>query len=130
MRIVLDINNYFVAGSLAGKVVCEYGTCQEYTGEVPDGYSSYEEWFLNCDCKNAYKLVDTDLVYDENQHKKLQELYKIQEEENALASHKWVRDRLKASSNVVTDELASAKTTQENTCLCSFTARASRVALI
>ena len=109
MRIVLDFENYFVAGSLAEYVECEYGTCQEYTGAIPTGFSSYEDWFVNCECKNAWKMVDNNLVYDENKYNELQKLYKIQEEENAVATHGWVKDKLKVSSNVVTDELSSAK---------------------
>ena len=64
MRIVVDYDNYFVAGSLAEYVECEHGTCQEYTGAIPSGFSSYEDWFINCECRNAYKLVKGDLVLD------------------------------------------------------------------
>lgn len=109
MRIITDYDNYFVAGSLAEYIECEYGTCQEYTGAIPTGFESYEDWFINCDCRNAWKLVNGNLVYDENKYKELQELYKIQEEENTPSTQKWVKDKIKVSSNVVTDELASAK---------------------
>ena len=106
MRIIIDHNNYFVAGSLAENIECEYGTCQEYIGEVPDGYSSCEEWLLYCDCKNAYKLVNNDLVYDENRDNELKEKYAKEEEENAIASHKWVREQLGKNSSLVVDEFS------------------------
>ena len=106
MRFIVDNNNYFVSGSLAEYVECEYGTCREYTGEVPTGYSSYEDWFISCDCKNAYKLIDNNLVYDEIRHNELLRLYEIQEEENTFATHDWVKNQLGKNSTLIIDEFS------------------------
>lgn len=78
MRIIVDSENYFVAGSLAEYVECEYGTCQEYTGAIPNGFSSYEDWFVNCNWKSAYKLVNGDLVLDTDKEAELK--IKIEQE--------------------------------------------------
>lgn len=110
LRYILDKNGYVCHASLGGLIVCELGECTEYIGEVPSGYTSIEEWYdKEIEKLNAWKIVDSNLVYDETKYKELQSLYKVQEEENSCASHKWVKDRLKVSSSVVTDELSSAK---------------------
>lgn len=110
LRYILDKNGYVCHASLGGLIVCDLGECTEYTGEIPNGYSTIEEWYdKEIDRLNAWKIVDNNLVYDESRYKELQALCKIQEEENSCASHKWVEDRLKVSSSVVTDELAGSK---------------------
>lgn len=106
MRIIVDSENYFVAGSLAEAIECEYGTCQEYVGAVPIGYPNYESWFVNCTYKNAYKLVNNNLVLDEDRANKLQEQIAKETEENTAATHKWVREKLGKSNQVVIDELS------------------------
>lgn len=119
MRYILDNDGYIEEVSFGGIIACKNNTCTEYIGEIPQmiddnekQYADLEEW-CSIECSNerlnAWKIVDSNLVYDENKYKKLQELYKIQEEENAPATHKWVKDKLKVSSSVVTDELSSAK---------------------
>ena len=88
MRIVLDYDNYFVAGSLAEYVECEYGTCQEYTGAIPSGFSSYEDWFVNCDCRNAYKLVNGNLVLDTDRKAELETKINQETIDNTPLLHK------------------------------------------
>ncbi len=110
LRYILDKNGYVCHASLGGLIVCDLGECTEYTGEIPKGYSTIEKWYdKEIDKLNAWKIVDGNLVYDAAKYKGLQKLCKIQEEENSCASHKWVKDRLKVSSSVVTDELSSTK---------------------
>ena len=110
LRYILDKNGYVCHASLGGLIICDLGECTEYTGEIPNDYSTIEEWYdKEIDKLNAWKIVDSNLVYDEAKYKEIQSLCKVQEEENSCASHKWVKDRLKVSSSVVTDELASAK---------------------
>ena len=110
LRYILDKNGYVCHASLGGLIICDLGECTEYTGEIPNGYSTIEEWYdKEIDKLNAWKVVENNLVYDENKYKELQTLYKIQEEENTTATHRWVKDRLKVSNNVVTDELSSGK---------------------
>lgn len=87
---------------------CNSGTCVEYTGTIPDSYSSLEEWAEKA-CIRAYKIVEGNLVFDENKYNELQEIWEIEEEENTLSTHKWTNDRLKKSNSVVTDELSKTQ---------------------
>lgn len=107
LRYILDKDGYVCHASLGGLIICDLGSCTEYTGEVPDGYISIEEWYdEEIDKLNAWKIVDNKLVFDENRYKELQTLYEIQAEENSCSTHKWVRDKLRVSTSVVTDELS------------------------
>ena len=105
MRYKIDNDSYI----LSVYFNCHTGTCNAYTGTIPDGYSSLEEWAEKANIQ-AYKIVDGNLVYDEERDNELKRQFEIEEEENATATHKYVRDKLRASSSVVTDELSSGKT--------------------
>ena len=108
LRYILDKDGYVFHASLGGLVVCDLGECTEYIGEIPNDYETIEEWYdSEAEKINAWKIVDGNLVFDEDKYKHLQTLCKKQEEENQYSTHKWVNDRLKVSSSVVTDELAS-----------------------
>ena len=108
LRYILDKDGYVCHASLGGLIICDLGECTEYNGDVPDGYETIVEWYdSEIETLNAWKIVDGNLVYDENKSNELQMLYEIQAEENQCASHKWVKDKLKVSSSVVTDELSS-----------------------
>ena len=111
LRYILDKDGYVCHASLGALIICDLGECTEYSGKVPEKYETIEEWYDGeLEKLNAWKIVDGNLVFDETRYKELQALCKIQEEENSCASKKWVKDRLKVSSSVVTDELASGKT--------------------
>lgn len=110
LRYILDKDGYIYHVSLGALIICDLGECTEYKGEVPEKYETIQEWHDGeLERLNAWKIVDGNLVFDETRYKELQALCKIQEEENSCASKKWVKDRLKVSSSVVTDELASSK---------------------
>ena len=107
LRYILDKNGYVCHASIGGLIVCDLGECTEYIGEVPNGYSSIEEWYdKEIEKINAWKIIDGNLVYDENKYKELQKQYEIEAEENQCSTHRWVKDRLKISNSVVTDELS------------------------
>ncbi len=77
MRYEIDEKNYITAVYFN----CNSGTCNEYTGNVPDGYTSLEDWASNANIL-AYKVVDGNLVYDSVRDSELQEQWKLEEAEN------------------------------------------------
>lgn len=108
LRYILDKNGYVCHASLGGYVVCNLGECTEYKGEVPDGYSTIESWYDGeLERLNAWKVIEGNLVYDENKYNELQKRYEIEAEENALSTHKWVRNQLGKSETLITDELSN-----------------------
>ena len=46
MRYITNANGYVVTVSFGGDVECDWGGCMEYTGAVPSGYSSLEDWYM------------------------------------------------------------------------------------
>lgn len=111
LRYILDKDGYLFHASFGGLIICDLGECTEYIGDIPEGYSTIEEWFEGeADKLNAWKIVDDNLVFDENKYNELEQIHKIEEEENSCASKKYVNDTLKKSTAVVTDELANEVT--------------------
>ena len=107
MRYILDNNGYVELCSTT-PMFCNGRGCTEYTGTIPSGYRSIEDWANNANIR-AYKIVDGNLVYDPNRDSDLQKEYEREAEDNTLATHRWVKDRVKTSSSVVTDEFSSEK---------------------
>lgn len=83
MRYTLDENGY-VKCVLWG---CMSGDCQEYTGEVPAGYSSLADWAENA-CINAYYIENGNLVLDSLRQSNLQLLYEQQAIDYSPVLHK------------------------------------------
>lgn len=77
MRYDIDANNYITNVYFN----CNSGTCTEYTGSIPDGYTSIEEWASNSNIL-AYKIVDGNLVYDSAKDAELQEQWAREETNN------------------------------------------------
>lgn len=96
MRFELDDNGYVIT-VLWG---CYTGLCLEYTGAIPDGYSSLVEWADNA-CINAYYLDDNgNLVLDEARKSELEALYELQEIDNTPVRHKDIYESLEALNNL------------------------------
>ena len=84
MRYKLDSNGY-IQYVLFG---CYSGTCAEYTGEVPSGYSSLVDWADKA-CINAYYLDENgNLVLDAQRMNYLQTMYEQQAIDYAPVLHK------------------------------------------
>jgi hypothetical protein len=83
MRYKVDENNY-ITGVYFN---CYIGTCAEYTGTIPDGYTSLEEWASNAHIE-AYKVVDGNLVYDSVRDAELQEQW-AREEASITPEHSY-----------------------------------------
>ncbi len=110
MRYILDDLGYIEEVTFGGIIQCNNKSCTEYKGTIPDGYESLEEWHdtqINEKKLNAWKIVNGNLVFYEDKCNELQELYEIQEEENALATHKWVRKQTNKESTIVIDEFTT-----------------------
>ena len=81
-----------------------------YIGNVPDNYESLDEWFnasIENNSLNAWKIVDNNLVFDENKYNELLSKY---EEENNLYSRptrKEVDEKINKTSSVVLDEFST-----------------------
>ncbi len=110
LRYILNNEGYVYNVSFGGLIVCEFGECTEYNGEIPDGYATLEEWHdkqVEERKLNAWKVVDGNFVFDENKCNELQLLYETQEEENALATHDWVRKQAGKESAIIIDEFST-----------------------
>ena len=119
MKYIKDSLDYIEIVSFNTDIEYEGKTCTLYTGKVPDNYNSLEEWSENA-LINAYKIINGDLVLDEARKKYLENKFAKEEEENTLATHKYVNDKLNLENNLVSDELATEKSgadfiTLENT---------------
>lgn len=74
MRYILDDRGY-VKYCSNNYITCENKTCTPYEGTIPEGYETIEEWVQNANIR-AYKVVDGNLVFDEEEDARLQEEYK------------------------------------------------------
>lgn len=91
MRYILDNTGYIYDASIGAEIECDLGTCTEYTGVVPTGYDTIEDWFLEeCDRLNAWKIVNGDLTFDEARYTRLEKLYDEQQKANAHVTNKDV----------------------------------------
>jgi hypothetical protein len=64
MRYILDDSGYIYSVS-CNYIACDSKDGVEYTGTVPDGYNSLEEWAARANIR-AYKIVNGNLTYDAN----------------------------------------------------------------
>lgn len=88
MRYILDNDGYVELFS-ATPMFCNGRGCTEYTGEVPVGYESVEDWAINANIR-AYKIVDGNLVYDPNRCSILEAQYEKEAEDNRYVCHKEI----------------------------------------
>ena len=80
MRYILDDKGYIDSVSCT-PYNCKDKSCQEYTGTIPTGYSSFTEWATNANIR-AYKIVNGNLVFDEKREEELKTQWKREEEAN------------------------------------------------
>lgn len=106
MRYILDSFGYIEEVTFGGLIQCNDKSCTEYNGEIPDGYESLEDWQIKANIR-AYKIVDNNLVYDENRDLELKSQFEIEAEENSPATRKWVRNQAGKESTIVIDEFSS-----------------------
>lgn len=105
MNYILDDLGYIEEISFGGEIVCSNKSCTEYNGNIPSGYETLLEWSLNANIR-AYKIVNGDLVYDENKDKELQAIYKLEADNYTNATRKYVNDKLNQSTTIFDDNLS------------------------
>ena len=65
MRYITDSNGYLKDVSFGAAISCGEDNCVEYTGAVPSGYASLDDWFSKeCEKLYSWKIVDGNLEYD------------------------------------------------------------------
>lgn len=91
MRYILNSEGYIYDIAFGTEIECDLGTCTLYTGEVPTGYSTLEEWLDGeIDKLNAWKIVEGNLVFDNAKYLELKELWEQQAEDNRPVYHKEI----------------------------------------
>jgi hypothetical protein len=76
MRYILDDNGYIHSVSCTPFNCADKG-CTEYTGAIPSGYETIEEWACTANIR-AYKIVDGNLTHDEEKETELEALWELQ----------------------------------------------------
>ena len=90
MRYILK-DGYIDEISFGATIECKNRTCTEYTGTIPTGYTSLEEWAIGEEGKlNAWKLTDGNLVFDNAKYEELQDLWNKQAEDNTCVTRKEI----------------------------------------
>lgn len=65
MQYIADSNSYLKEVSFGCSVSCNGESCVEYTGAIPSGYSSLEEWYRQeCDNLHQWKISGGNLTKD------------------------------------------------------------------
>lgn len=65
MRYITDFDGYVKQLSFGADIECDGLGCTEYTGAVPTGYTSLEDWYLEeADKLYRWKIVDGNLTLD------------------------------------------------------------------
>ena len=83
MRYILNSEGYIADVSFGAEISCSLGNCTEYTGEIPTGYSTIEEWHdEELDRLNAWKIVNGNLLYDSIKASELEAISSEQEKNN------------------------------------------------
>lgn len=82
MRYELDVDG-FIYKVFFG---CGSGYCTAYTGSVPSGYSSLEQWADTANIR-AYYLVNGNLTFSEARDYELKYLWSVEEENSKISNY-------------------------------------------
>lgn len=67
MRYITDSNGYIKELSFGATITCGGSECTEYTGSIPDGYESLEDWYLaECDKLYRWQIIGGELTLDKD----------------------------------------------------------------
>lgn len=99
MRYILNAEGYVIDLFFG----CSGEGCTEYTGAVPEGYISLDEWADTANI-NAYKIVDGNLVYDAVKDAELTAFNNECENLYGCATKKYVQDAISRHSQVISEE--------------------------
>lgn len=81
MRYILTDDGYIDEISFGNPLECKNKNCIEYTGSIPTGYTSLEEWSENAIIQ-AYKIESGNLVYYQTKATELHALWNSQQNSN------------------------------------------------
>lgn len=113
MRYILDVDGYIENVAFGSQIVNSSGVaCTEYTGAMPDGFDSLDEWAHDAYIR-AYKIVDGNLVLDSARLAYLKAKEKSEDEENRHVTAKELYDIINVQSSV-TEEEFTAQTSGNN----------------
>lgn len=83
MRYILNNAGYIYNVSFGADIYCDLGNCRQYTGDIPEGYTTLEEWHdEEIERLNAWKVIDGNLVFDSNKASELEAICNEQAENN------------------------------------------------
>jgi hypothetical protein len=82
MKYILDSSGYVESAS-CNPISCDDKVSQEYTGSIPSGYDSLDDWILNANIR-AYKITNGNLVYDAARDEALQAEWALEGKEVVL----------------------------------------------
>ena len=102
MRYILD-NEGYVLNVFFG---CYGDQCQQYEGEVPEGYETLALWAENANIR-AYKMVEGNLILDTVRNAELERIYEKEAEENSNATKKYVNEKFGEINTIYDDELST-----------------------
>lgn len=67
MRYIINAAGYVKNVIFGGLLTCGGVNCTEYTGAIPEGYDSLEEWYLaECESLYRWKIVNGNLTVDDD----------------------------------------------------------------
>lgn len=97
-----ELSNGYISKVFFG---CHSGNCKLYSGTIPSGYNSLEEWADKANIR-AYKIVSGNLVYDSAKDAELQKEYNsyngnektIWENVNGIKINTWNGDSIQLSN--------------------------------
>lgn len=97
MRYILNNEGYVYDISFGADIYCDLGDCKQYTGEIPSGFNSLEQWHdEEIERLNAWKIVEGNLVFDESKAIEIQMLVEQQALENKPVTNKELEEKLES----------------------------------
>lgn len=87
---------------------CNGKNCTEYTGDIPSGYTSLDEWAMNANVR-AYTVIDGQLILDTVRLAELENAEVIEAEENRIVTAKELYNVLSISSETSKEEFTAIK---------------------
>ncbi len=106
MRYILDTDGYVAYASVENEITCDGESCVLYSGTIPEGYTSIEDWMSEANI-NAYKIVDGNLVLDSARLAYLEAKEKSEENDNRHVTAKELYDIINVQSSVTEEDFTA-----------------------
>lgn len=112
MRYILDSKGYIEETTFGGIIICNDKECTEYVGSIPEGYDSLEDWNENATIQ-AYKIVNGNLVFDEERELELIQQQEKEDEENQFVTYGELTKSFQTSAEQFADMYKELETPQD-----------------